>query len=112
MSTALNTKRCESCEGIGKALESAQIKPLMTQLADDWSVTEDHKYLKKSLKFKNFYETMAFVNAIAWIANQENHHPDLEIGYNYCHITLMTHALQGLTLNDFICAAKFDQLLS
>ena len=111
MSTALNTKRCESCEGIGKALKSTQITPLMAQLAEDWSVTADHKQLKKSFKFKNFYETMAFVNAVAWIANQENHHPDLEIGYNYCHITLMTHALQGLTLNDFICAAKFDQLL-
>ena len=56
-------------------------------------------------------KVLAFVNAVAWIANQENHHPDLEIGYNYCHITLMTHALKGLSMNDFICAAKFDRLL-
>lgn len=112
MSTDLSTKRCEACEGIGKALDSAQIKPLMSQLAEGWEVTADHRQIKKSLSFKNFYETMAFVNAVAWIANQENHHPDLEIGYNYCHITLMTHALQGLSLNDFICAAKFDQLFN
>lgn len=111
MSTALSTKRCESCEGIGQALNSEQIKPLMPQLAEGWTVSPDHKQIKKSLAFKNFYETMAFVNAVAWIANQENHHPDLEIGYNYCHITLMTHALKGLSLNDFICAAKFDKLL-
>ncbi len=111
MSTALSTKRCESCEGIGKALEAEQIKPLMPQLAEGWTVTTDHKQIKKSFKFNDFYETMAFVNALAWIANQENHHPDLEVGYNYCHITLMTHALKGLSLNDFICAAKFDKLL-
>ncbi len=110
MSSSLITKRCESCEGIGQALDAAQIKHLMPQLASGWTVTPDHKQIKKSVAFKNFYETMAFVNALAWIANQENHHPDLEVGYNYCHITLMTHALKGLSLNDFICAAKFDQL--
>lgn len=54
---------------------------------------------------------MAFVNAIAWIANIENHHPDLEVGYNYCRVHFMTHALNGLTHNDFICAAKIDKLL-
>lgn len=54
---------------------------------------------------------MAFVNAIAWFANQDNHHPDLEIGYNYCHVTYMTHALKGLTANDFISAAKIDKLM-
>jgi 4a-hydroxytetrahydrobiopterin dehydratase len=53
---------------------------------------------------------MAFVNALAYIANQENHHPDLEVGYNYCHIKFFTHAVGGLTQNDFICAAKIDKL--
>ncbi|PJD91413.1 MAG: 4a-hydroxytetrahydrobiopterin dehydratase [Legionella sp.] len=111
MSSSLITKHCESCEGIGEALKQEQITQLMPQLAKDWKVTEDHRQIKKSCSFSDFYETMAFVNAVAWIANRENHHPDLEIGYNYCHISLMTHALQGLSLNDFICAAKFDQLL-
>lgn len=109
--SSLITKHCEACEGIGQALTPDQIKQLMPQLASRWSVTSDHCQIKKSFSFKNFYETMAFVNALAWIANQENHHPDLEVGYNYCHITLMTHALKGLSQNDFICAAKFDQLL-
>jgi 4a-hydroxytetrahydrobiopterin dehydratase len=84
----------------------------MPQLHENWKVTQDGTMIKRSLSFKNFYETMAFVNALAWIANQENHHPDLEIGYNYCHITFMTHALKGLTHNDFICAAKADRLLA
>ena len=54
---------------------------------------------------------MAFVNALAWIANQENHHPDFKVGYNYCHVLFTTHAADGLTENDFICAAKVNQLL-
>lgn len=111
MSNDLKTKRCESCEGIGLALNAEQITNLMPQLSKEWKVSSDHKSMKRSLKFANFYETMAFVNALAWIANTENHHPDLEVGYNYCHVTFMTHALQGLTQNDFICAAKMDALL-
>lgn len=111
MTSDLSSKHCESCEGIGKALEAEQIKHLLSQLDNKWEVSEDQRSLNRRLSFKNFYETMAFVNALAWIANTENHHPDLEVGYNYCHVTFMTHALDGLTHNDFICAAKMDKLL-
>ena len=110
MKSDLSSKHCESCEGIGAALNPEQIKNLMPQLAKGWEVSTDHKTIKKAYAFKDFYETMAFVNAMAWIANVENHHPDLEVGYNYCRVTFMTHALQGLSQNDFICAAKIDQL--
>lgn len=112
MTSDLSHKHCESCEGIGSALNKEQIKALMPQLGDKWKVADDHQSIKCSFSFENFYETMAFVNAIAFIANIENHHPDLEVGYNYCHITFMTHALSGLTHNDFICAAKIDDLLN
>ncbi len=108
----LKSKHCVSCEGIGAALNPEQIHHLMTQLNERWEVNSDHKSIKRSYAFKNFYETMAFVNALAWIANQENHHPDLEVGYNYCRVSFMTHALGGLSHNDFICAAKLDSLLS
>lgn len=111
MTSDLSSKHCESCEGIGSSLNKEQIQNLMPQLNSNWKVTEDGTMIKRSFSFKNFYETMAFVNALAWIANIENHHPDLEVGYNYCHITFMTHALKGLSHNDFICAAKIDQLL-
>lgn len=107
----LKEKHCESCEGIGEALQAQQIQNLMPQLSKEWQVSEDHKTIRRSFRFKDFYQTMAFVNAISWIANTENHHPDLECGYDYCHITFMTHALQGLTHNDFICAAKIDALI-
>ena len=110
MKSDLTQKHCESCEGIGSALNAEQIHNLLPQLNKKWQVNADHKEIKRSYSFANFYETMAFVNAVAWIANRENHHPDLEIGYNYCHIRFMTHAVKGLSQNDFICAAKVDAL--
>lgn len=110
MKSDLSTKHCESCEGIGSPLSSDQIRNLIPHLAKEWEVSKDLKEIKRSFSFKDFYETMAFVNAIAWIANTENHHPDLEVGYNYCHVRFMTHALKGLSHNDFICAAKVDEL--
>lgn len=111
MTSDLSQKHCASCEGIGAALNEEQINNLLPQLNQQWQVSEDKRLIKRSLSFNNFYETMAFVNALAWIANSENHHPDLEVGYNYCHVSFMTHALNGLTHNDFICAAKLDKLL-
>jgi 4a-hydroxytetrahydrobiopterin dehydratase len=111
MKSDLTAKRCESCEGIGSAMTPEQIKNMMPQLHKGWSVSADQSRIQRAFSFTNFYETMAFVNAVAWIANLENHHPDLEVGYNYCRATFMTHALGGLTLNDFICAAKVDALL-
>ena len=111
MKSDLSARHCESCEGIGAALTAEQINLLIAQVAKGWEVSNDHKVIKKSFSFKNFYETMAFVNALAWIANMENHHPDLEVGYNYCHVHFTTHALKGLSHNDFICASKIDKLL-
>ncbi len=110
MNTELIKKRCESCEGIGQALNADQIINLMPQLDKNWQVSHDKKSIHRAYTFNNFYETMGFVNAVAFIANLENHHPDLEIGYNYCNIKFMTHALKGLSQNDFICAAKVDAL--
>jgi 4a-hydroxytetrahydrobiopterin dehydratase len=107
--TDLTSIRCVGCEGGIPALTTDEITKLLPQLKN-WTVNTDGKSISKHFQFKNFYHTMAFVNAIAWIANQENHHPDLEVGYNYCNVKFMTHAVQGLTQNDFICAAKIDLL--
>ena len=111
MKSDLSKKHCEACEGIGQALLPAQIDNLLPQLNENWQIQDNYKIIKRSFNFANFFETMAFVNALAWIANKENHHPDLTIGYNYCHVNFSTHALKGLTHNDFICAAKVDLLL-
>jgi len=84
----------------------------MREIDGDWKLAPDSKSLKRSLKFKDFYRTMSFVNALAHVANVEDHHPDLEIGYGYCRITYSTHAIGGLSQNDFICAAKIDRILA
>jgi 4a-hydroxytetrahydrobiopterin dehydratase len=68
------------------------------------------KSLLREFRFKDFFRTMSFVNALAHIANLEDHHPDLEVGYGYCRVRFTTHAIQGLSENDFIVAAKIDQL--
>ena len=66
--------------------------------------------ISKAFSFKNYYETMAFVNAVAWIAHHEDHHPDMEVGYNRCKVKYSTHSVGGLSENDFICAAKVERL--
>ncbi len=106
----LHTIRCVACEGGVPPLTKDEINKLLTQLKD-WQVSKDGKSISKRFSFKGFYKTMAFVNAIAWIANQENHHPDLQVGYDYCIVQYTTHAINGLSKNDFICAAKVDVLL-
>jgi 4a-hydroxytetrahydrobiopterin dehydratase len=107
----LSDKKCKPCEGGVAPMTLDEITLELPKLVE-WHLSADHKSISRSFQFKNFYRTMAFVNAIAWIANQENHHPDLEVGYNYCHVKFTTHAIDGLSENDFICAAKIDRLES
>lgn len=106
----LHTIRCVGCEGGIPVLTKDELNQLLPQLKD-WQVSHDGKSISKRFSFKGFYKTMAFVNAIAWIANTENHHPDLKVGYDYCVVEYTTHAIHGLTKNDFICAAKIDTLI-
>ena len=68
--------------------------------------------ISRTFSFKNHYETMAFVNAVAWVSHQQDHHPDMTVGYNKCAIKYSTHSVGGLSENDFICAAKVDQLMN
>ena len=103
-------QRCLPCEGGVKPLSETEAQKLLAQV-QDWQLNKNAAEIQRNFKFKNFYETMAFVNAVAWIANQENHHPDLEVGYNYCRLKYSTHAIKGLSENDFICAAKVNALL-
>lgn len=105
----LGAKHCVPCEGGVPALTKDKVKSLLLEVKD-WQVNPENTQISKRFTFKGFYKTMAFVNAIAWIANQENHHPDMEVGYNYCMVKYTTHAINGLSENDFICAAKVDAL--
>lgn len=106
----LASKKCVPCEGGVPALSRADAQALMKQLRPEWQLAEDGKSIASEWKFRNFFHTMSFVNAVAHIANAEDHHPDVELGYGYCRIRYNTHAIGGLSENDFICAAKIDAL--
>jgi len=105
--TDLATRKCKPCEG-GVAPYTAQQAKNMLKLVKGW-IIEDGK-LVKVYPFTNYCQTMAFVNALAWISHREDHHPDLLVGFNKCRVEYATHAIGGLSENDFICAAKCDQL--
>jgi 4a-hydroxytetrahydrobiopterin dehydratase len=93
------------------ALPDAEIAPYLAAL-DGWALQEAK--LVKTYAFKNYYQTMAFVNAVAWLSHAEDHHPDLTVSYNRCLVSYQTHSVNGgqggLSENDFICAAKVDAL--
>jgi 4a-hydroxytetrahydrobiopterin dehydratase len=103
----LARKKCKPCEGGVKPFTAAEAAQLLRTL-DGWTI--DHGRLAKVLEFQNYHETMAFVNALAWISHREDHHPDLTVHYNKCRVEYWTHAIGGLSENDFICAAKCDAL--
>jgi 4a-hydroxytetrahydrobiopterin dehydratase len=106
----LASRRCVPCEGGIPALSIDEARAQLRALSADWSLASDARSIRREFRFLDFYRTMSFVNALAHIANIEDHHPDLEVGYNYCRVRYNTHAVGGLSENDFICAAKIDQL--
>ena len=107
---ALAERRCAPCEGGIEPLSRAQAEALLEGLDRDWALDEEAKSIVRSFRFRDFYRTMSFVNAIAHVANTEDHHPDLEVGYDRCRVRYRTHSIRGLSVNDFICAAKIDRL--
>ncbi len=104
----LSARTCIPCEGGTTPLAQSEIQYLLREL-DGW--IHSGQEIAKAYHFRNYYETMAFVNAIAWISHNENHHPDLEVSYQQCLVRYSTHAIGGLSENDFICAAKVNRLL-
>lgn len=108
-STELSGKKCKPCEGGTRPMTEPQILEHLKRL-NGWSY-EGGKIFK-TFYFKNYYETTAFVNAAAWIAHREDHHPDMSFGYKTCRIAYSTHAIGGISENDFICAAKIERLVS
>jgi 4a-hydroxytetrahydrobiopterin dehydratase len=103
----LARQHCTPLEG-QPPMGAAQIDAHLAQ-ASGWALHDGA--IEKTYRFGNFHETMAFVNALAWIAHAEDHHPDLAVGYNRCVVRFNTHSVGGISINDFICAAKVDALL-
>lgn len=108
MATELAAKKCVPCAKGGPAMPPVQAQALLTQL-QGWALV-DGTLLRKQFTFPDFVANMRFVNHVAELAEAENHHPDLHISYSRLTIELTTHAVQGLSENDFIVAAKIDQL--
>jgi 4a-hydroxytetrahydrobiopterin dehydratase len=106
----LTGKTCKPCEGGVTPLTRVDAARYLAELSREWQLSADATSIHREWKFKNFFHTMSFVNAAAHIANTEDHHPDLEIGYGYCRVKFTTHNIKGLSENDFICAAKFEAL--
>ena len=106
----LVNKKCVPCHGGVSALSGEEAGKKLALLEPDWKLVEDGRALKREFKFADFFRTMSFVNAVAHIANVEDHHPDIECGWGYCRIRYQTHAIGGLHENDFICAANVDPI--
>lgn len=107
----LAAKKCVSCEGGMPPLPPGEIQKYLPELGSGWKVLEN-KEIKKEFTFTNFKAAMAFVNKIAEIAENEGHHPDMHIFYNRVAIELSTHAIGGLSENDFIVAAKINGVIA
>lgn len=107
------SKTCKPCEGGVDPLTLDEAKAALADAQlDGWRLAGDGKMISRSFDFENYYPTMAFVNAVAFMAHKEDHHPDMEVGYNKVVVRYQTHAIGGLSENDLICAAKVNRLLT
>ncbi len=108
----LAKQSCKPCEGGVEALSPEQAGKLMNALHEDWLLSADGLEISRLFEFPAYSRTLGFANAVAWIAIAEGHHPVLTISYGSCGVSYTTHAINGLSDNDFICAAKIDRLLN
>ena len=108
--TKLVDRKCVPCEGGVPPLDGAAAGELMVELHGDWALQSDPDAIEREFKFPAFSRTMSFVNAVAFVATNEGHHPEVTFSYGYCRVKYWTHAIGGLSDNDFICAAKIDRL--
>ena len=106
----LAQQKCKPCEGGVEPLRIEQARQLLSSIDSAWSLSGDGRSINREFKFPAFSRTMGFVNAIAWVATTEGHHPDMRVSYGTCEVHYTTHAIDGLSDNDFICAAKIDRL--
>ena len=105
----LSQRHCKPLKGAENLLPTDTVSTYLLALKD-WQLVDNDLAISKTFHFDNYYKTMAFVNALAFIAHREDHHPDLGVHFDRCEVRFSTHAIGGLSENDFICAAKIDAL--
>ena len=110
MGKDLADKHCKPCEGGVVPLRPDQTEALMKALHPDWKLSDDGLEISRRFAFPAYSRSLGFANAVAWIAISEGHHPELVLNYGSCEVKWTTHAINGLSDNDFICAAKIDRL--
>ena len=101
-------KTCQPLAAGTPPLDGHDLEHLLSH-AEGWEIVDGE--LRKTFQFEDHYQTMAFVNAVAWVSHREDHHPEMVVGYDTCAIHYSTHSIGGLSENDFICAAKVDHLV-
>jgi 4a-hydroxytetrahydrobiopterin dehydratase len=106
----LSKRKCRPLSGAEHLLSSDRVSGYLQALSG-WELVENGLAIRKTFPFGNYHQTMAFVNALAYIAHQEDHHPDLSVHFNRCVVRFSTHDVGGLSQNDFICAAKAQSLI-
>ena len=109
--TPLINQHCQEIQKGSKPLIIPRVESHLAQM-QGWVAPLNYFYIEKTYTFKNYHQTIAFVNAITWIAHKEDHHPEIKFGYNQCTVNLSTHSIKGISQNDVIMAAKIDQLLN
>jgi len=105
----LNNQKCQACSGNTPKFDEKQISDNLSKL-NSWSVNDEQKMIYKKFNFKTFKQALNFTNKVGEIADLEGHHPDISLGWGYSLVMLHTHAIQGLSINDFIIAAKIDEI--
>ena len=108
-SAELNKKKCTPCSGNTPKIDTNGIIKNLKKL-DNWELNDNKEMIFKKFKFNNFKQSINFINKISLIAEQEGHHPDISFGYGYCIVLIHTHAIKGLSINDFILASKIDKI--
>ena len=109
MENKLSQKKCEPCSGKTPKLNFEETSKYLSEL-NSWSVNDKQEMIFKKFKFNTFNQALDFANKVGEIAEKESHHPDLSLGWGYCLVMIHTHAIKGLSVNDFVLAAKIDEL--
>ena len=112
--TNLKDKKCLPCEGGVIPFDISEIHKYQKKV-DGWEIIKNEKeifFLNKRFNFKNFFQSQNFINDVGKISEEENHHPDISFGWGYAVIQITTHSIEGLSENDFILAAKIDQIIN
>lgn len=112
MTDDLANQHCKPCEGGVKPLSPSAAQALLANLHSAWCISDDGRAISREFTFPAYSRSLGFANAVAWIAITEGHHPDMLVSYSRCVVDFSTHAIGGLSENDFICAAKVDQLVA